>query len=83
MEAYRTAYVYVREAFAGTLKETDYGYSFIYHTLSDSGRLAIELDKLIAEDPCIAPHSKGTLHAPYPHDTEDAQINLIADCLLM
>ena len=30
MEAYRTAYVYVREAFAGTLKETDYGYSFIY-----------------------------------------------------
>ena len=30
MEAYRTAYVYVRETFAGTLKETDYGYSFIY-----------------------------------------------------
>ena len=32
MEAYRTAYVYVREAFAGTLKETDFGYSFIYDT---------------------------------------------------
>lgn len=30
MEAYRTAYVYVRETFAGTLKETDYGYSFRY-----------------------------------------------------
>lgn len=30
MEAYRTAYVYVRDAFAGTLKETDYGYSFVY-----------------------------------------------------
>ena len=30
MEAYRTAYVYVRETFAGTLKETDYGYSFLY-----------------------------------------------------
>ena len=30
MEAYRTAYVYVRETFAGTLKETDSGYSFIY-----------------------------------------------------
>ena len=30
MEAYRTAYVYVRDAFAGTLKETDFGYSFIY-----------------------------------------------------
>ena len=30
MEAYRTAYVYVRETFAGTLKGTDSGYSFIY-----------------------------------------------------
>ena len=30
MEAYRTAYVYIRETFAGTLKETDFGYSFIY-----------------------------------------------------
>lgn len=30
MEAYRTAYVYVRETFAGTLKETDSGYSFLY-----------------------------------------------------
>ena len=30
MEAYRTAYVYVRDTFAGTLKETDSGYSFIY-----------------------------------------------------
>ncbi len=30
MEAYRTAYVYVREIFAGILKETDYGYSFAY-----------------------------------------------------
>ncbi len=30
MSAYRTAYVYVRDTFAGTLKETDSGYSFIY-----------------------------------------------------
>ncbi len=30
MDAYRTAYVYVRDTFAGTLKETDSGYSFIY-----------------------------------------------------
>ena len=30
MEAYRTAYVYVRDTFAGTLKETDSGYSFAY-----------------------------------------------------
>ena len=29
MEAYRTAYVYVRDTFAGTLKETDSGYSFV------------------------------------------------------
>lgn len=30
MEAYRTAYVYVRDTFAGSLKETDSGYSFVY-----------------------------------------------------
>ena len=30
MEAYRTAYIYVRDTFAGILKETDAGYSFIY-----------------------------------------------------
>ena len=30
MEAYRTAYVYVRDTFAGTLRETDSGYSFLY-----------------------------------------------------
>ncbi len=30
MEAYRTAYVYVRDTFAGILRETDSGYSFNY-----------------------------------------------------
>lgn len=30
MEAFRTAYVYVRNTFAGTLCETDSGYSFAY-----------------------------------------------------
>lgn len=30
MEVYRIAYVYVRDSFAGTLKETDVGYSFLY-----------------------------------------------------
>ena len=30
MEAYRTAYVYVRDTFAEILRETDSGYSFIY-----------------------------------------------------
>lgn len=29
-EAYRIAYIYVRNVFAGVLSETDYGYSFIY-----------------------------------------------------
>lgn len=29
--AYRKAYVYVREHFAGVLQETDYGYSFKYN----------------------------------------------------
>lgn len=29
-ESYRTAYVYVRNRFAGVLKETDFGYSFLY-----------------------------------------------------
>ena len=27
---YRRAYIYINDIFAGTLKETDYGYSFIY-----------------------------------------------------
>ena len=38
MEAYRTAYVFVRDTFAGVLKETDSGYSFCY----DKGYLADE-----------------------------------------
>ena len=29
-QAYRSAYVYVREKFAGLLRETDTGYSFVY-----------------------------------------------------
>ena len=45
MEAYRTAYVYVREVFAGTLKETDAGYSFIYDSeyLADENSSAVSL----------------------------------------
>lgn len=30
MQAYRIAYIYVRNTFAAILKETDYGYSFTY-----------------------------------------------------
>ena len=29
-DTYRTAYIYVRNVFAGVLAETDYGYSFAY-----------------------------------------------------
>lgn len=30
MDAFRKAYVYVRDTFAGVLEETDFGYSFSY-----------------------------------------------------
>lgn len=45
MEAYRTAYVYVRDAFAGTLKETDSGYLFVYdgEYLMQAGASAVSL----------------------------------------
>lgn len=32
MSIFRTAYIYVRNTFAGILKETDEGYSFKYDT---------------------------------------------------
>lgn len=32
MSVFRTAYIYVRNTFAGVLKETDEGYSFKYDT---------------------------------------------------
>ncbi len=32
MNSFRTAYVYVRNSFAGELKETDEGYMFLYDT---------------------------------------------------
>ena len=45
MNAYRTAYVYVRDTFAGTLKETDSGYSFIYNDeyLSNANSTSVSL----------------------------------------
>ena len=55
--------------------------TYVFHTLSDSGRLTIELDKLIAQDPCISPYLKAKIRASYPYDTDDAQIDLIARCL--
>ena len=45
MDAYRTAYVYVRDTFAGTLKETDFGYSFVYDNdyLANENETAVSL----------------------------------------
>ncbi len=52
MEAYRTAYVYVRETFAGTLKETDFGYSFVYDNdyLASENPSAVSLTLPIQKD---------------------------------
>ena len=43
--AYRSAYVFVREKFAGILKETDFGYSFAYNEqyLSDPSATCVSL----------------------------------------
>lgn len=52
MSAYRTAYVYVRDAFAGTLKETDSGYSFVYDRayLANNRPLAVSLTLPLQEE---------------------------------
>lgn len=52
MEAYRTAYIYVRDTFAGTLKETDYGYSFIYNKdyLANQSSTAVSLTLPLQEE---------------------------------
>ena len=52
MEAYRTAYVYVRDTFAGTLKETDSGYSFLYDSeyLSNQNATAVSLTLPIQQE---------------------------------
>lgn len=57
MEAYRTAYVYVRETFAGILKETDSGYSFVYdseflkseHPMAVSLTLPLQTEEYISK----------------------------------
>ncbi len=45
MEAYRNAFVYVRDTFAGVLSETDYGYRFVYvkQYLKDESSTAVSL----------------------------------------
>ncbi len=52
MDAFRTAYVYVKNNFAGILKETDAGYSFIYDKayLNKDGATAVSLTLPMRED---------------------------------
>lgn len=52
METFRTAYVYVRNTFAGTLCETDEGYSFTYDKqyLSNDAASAVSLTLPLSEN---------------------------------
>ena len=45
MDSFRTAYIYVRNTFAGELKETDEGYSFTYDSnyLTDDNASQVSL----------------------------------------
>jgi len=51
--AYRTAYVYVRNTFAGALRETDAGYAFAYDPayLAMPGASAVSLTLPTREEP--------------------------------
>lgn len=53
MDVFRTAYVYVRNIFAGELTETDEGYSFIYDAdyLASSYAGAVSLTLPLREEP--------------------------------
>lgn len=53
MEAFRTAYVYVRNVFAGTLAETDSGYSFSYDNdyLKSDNAAAVSLTLPLSDEP--------------------------------
>lgn len=52
MEAFRTAYVYVRNVFAGTLAETDFGYTFSYdnHYLKSDNAAAVSLTLPLSDE---------------------------------
>ena len=52
MGAFRTAYVYVRNAYAGALSETDEGYSFEYDReyLRSGGASAVSLTLPLSEE---------------------------------
>ena len=53
MEAFRTAYVYVRNVFSGTLAETDFGYSFSYDNnyLKSDNATAVSLTLPLSDEP--------------------------------
>ena len=53
MEAFRTAFVYVRNIFAGTLAETDSGYSFSYDKdyLKSDNAAAVSLTLPLSDEP--------------------------------
>ena len=53
MVAFRTAYVYVRNVFAGTLAETDFGYSFLYDNnyLKSDNATAVSLTIPLSDKP--------------------------------
>lgn len=53
MDAFRTAYVFVRNVFAGTLAETDSGYSFTYDKdyLKVENASAVSLTLPLREEP--------------------------------
>ena len=53
MEAFRTAFVYVRNVFAGTLAETDFGYSFSYDNnyLKSDNATAVSLTLPLSDEP--------------------------------
>ena len=52
MDGFRTAYVYVRNIFAGTLSETDEGYSFVYDSayLANDSASAVSLTLPLSAD---------------------------------
>jgi len=56
MEGFRTAFVYVRDSFAGTLRETDEGYVFQYDTdyLSDENAPSVSLTLPRQEAPFLS-----------------------------
>lgn len=56
MEAFRTAFVYVRNIFAGTLAETDSGYSFSYdkNYLKSDNAAAVSLTLPLSDKPYIS-----------------------------